>query len=337
MSALGERMPRLLALVPYLLAHPGVRLQEAAAELDVSVAQLRRDLQLLWMCGLPGYGPGELVDLSFEGDTVSVIHDAGMRRPLRLSRAEASALAVALRSLGEVGGLVSRDVVERALAKVEAAAGGGGGREAVTVVDPEDADPVLASTTALLSGAVAGSSVVRLRYYSASRDAVTERDVEPHRLLVVDGRSYLEAWCRRAEAVRLFRVDRVEQVQVLDEQVSTVLPPVSDGDDPFDLSDDLPLAVLDLDPRHGWVAEYYPVEQLSTEPDGTLRVALRYTDTEWLLRLVLGLGGGVRVREPAGLAEEARSRAADALAAYARHPLFTPPSQPRAIRRGFGA
>ena len=80
-AGVADRVPRLLTVVPYLLAHPGVRVADAAAEFGVSETQMRRDLELLWMCGLPGYGPGDLVDLSFSGDTVTVAFDAGMRRP----------------------------------------------------------------------------------------------------------------------------------------------------------------------------------------------------------------------------------------------------------------
>ena len=58
---------------------------------------------------------------------------------------------------------------------------------------------------------------MRIRYYTAGRDAVSQRTVDPMRLLIADGRSYLEAWCRRAEAVRLFRLDRVDDVVLLDE------------------------------------------------------------------------------------------------------------------------
>ena len=100
-----ERLPRLLSLVPYLLARPGIPVVEAAADFGISERQLRRDLELLWMCGLPGYGPGDLVDLSFSGDTVTVTHDAGMRRPLRLTTAEATALLMALRTLADVPGV----------------------------------------------------------------------------------------------------------------------------------------------------------------------------------------------------------------------------------------
>src|SRR6185437_8722126 len=96
-----ERLPRLLALVPYLQAHQGISASQAAADFEITEDQLRRDLQLLWMCGLPGHGPGDLIDLSFEGDTVSVGHDAGLARPLRLTTDEALALVVALRTLAD--------------------------------------------------------------------------------------------------------------------------------------------------------------------------------------------------------------------------------------------
>jgi proteasome accessory factor C len=325
-SAVTQRLPRLLAMVPYLQAHPGVRVSAAAAELGVSPEQLRKDLSLLWMCGLPGYGPGELIDLTFEGDTISVIFDAGMSRPLRLSRAEAGALAVALRALGEVGGLVERDVVERALAKVESAAGGSGARSPVAVgMDHDSADDARAAVTATLAAALADRHPVALRYYTATRDDVTERVVEPQRLLVVDGRTYLEAWCRRAEDVRLFRVDRVEALTVLAEVLTAAAAAAAPHrlQDPFDLGPDLPLAELELAAHHGWVAEYYPVESAHRSADGGLRVSLRYTDTEWLVRLVLGLGAGARVLAPAELGAELRSRAQQAVLAYAQHPPFT--------------
>ena len=65
--------------MPYLPAGPdGVRLAEAARDFGVTEAQLRSDLDLLWMCGLPGYGPGDLIDLAFEGDRVRVTFTAGM-------------------------------------------------------------------------------------------------------------------------------------------------------------------------------------------------------------------------------------------------------------------
>jgi proteasome accessory factor C len=310
-GGVAERLPRLLALVPYLLARPGAQIDEAAADFSVSVRQLRRDLELLWMCGLPGYGPGDLIDLAFEGDTVRVTFDAGMRRPLRLSSAEATALVVALRALAEAPGVVDAAAVRRALAKIEAAVGQADG-VVVGLATREEA--ALAAVRAALDHRRA----LRIRYYTPSRDTVTERTVDPMRLLLLDGRSYLEAWCRWAQGVRLFRLDRIEQVTTLDE---TAMPPpharptdVSAG--LFRAQPDHHVAVLTLAPAARWVAEYYPVDELIEDDGGAAQVRMRYGQTSWMVRLVLGLGSDVVVQEPPELAAAVAERARMALRRY---------------------
>jgi proteasome accessory factor C len=310
-AAVAARLPRLLSLVPYLLAHPGVRVAQVASDFGVSEQQLWRDLELLWMCGLPGYGPGDLVDLSFSEDTVTVTEDAGMRRPLRLTTAEATALLVALRALTEVPGMVDADVVRRAVAKIERAVGA------------PDASPGVAvgltareeETTAAVRAALDRGRALWLRYYTASRDVVGERTVDPMRLLLVEGRGYLEAWCRCAEGVRLFRLDRIDEVRELAEPAA---PPPSAR--PTDLSaglfrpaPDQREAVLRLEPAARWVAEYYPVEELVEYPDGGAEVRMRFTDDSWLVRLVLGLGGHAQVVRPRSLRASVAERARLAL------------------------
>ncbi|HEY6424123.1 MAG TPA: WYL domain-containing protein [Pseudonocardiaceae bacterium] len=304
----AERLPRLLALVPYLLARPGAPIEEVAADFEVTVRQLRRDLELLWMCGLPGYGPGDLIDLSFEGDTVTVGFDAGMRRPLRLSGAEATALVVALRALADTPGVVDAGPVRRALAKIEAAAGQADG-VVVGLATREEA------ALDAVRDALDHRRALQIRYYTASRDAVGERTVDPMRLLLVEGRSYLEAWCRAAQGVRLFRLDRIEHVATRDEPA--VPPPAAR---PTDVSAGLfraqpgqQVAVLTLAADARWVAEYYPVEELTEGEGGAATVRMRYADTGWMVRLVLGLGVDVVVQEPAELAVAVAQRARAAL------------------------
>ncbi len=318
-GGVADRLPRLLALVPYLLGRPGVPIDEAAADFDVTPRQLRRDLELLWMCGLPGYGPGDLIDLSFEGDTVTVTFDAGMRRPLRPSAAEASALVVALRALAETPGVVDAGAVRRALAKIESAAGQATEQQAVVVglATREEA----ASTA--VRDALDRRRALWIRYYTASRDAVSERIVDPMRLLLVEGNSYLEAWCRSAEAVRLFRLDRIEHTAVRDEPA---VPPsharptdVSAG--LFRAEPDQQVAALLLAPDARWVAEYYPVEENEEADGGAAMVRMRYADLDWMVRLVLGLGGDVSVLEPAELAEAVRERARAAVRRYLHLPF----------------
>ncbi|HEY2195526.1 MAG TPA: WYL domain-containing protein [Actinomycetospora sp.] len=317
-----DRLPRLLTLVPWLLARPGVPVPEAAAEFGITETQLRRDLELLWMCGLPGYGPGDLVDLSFEGDTVTVVYDAGLSRPLRLSGPEAATLAVALRALADAPGVADTDAVQRALAKIEQASG----QAADAPVDDAVAvglgrTPGNASAEAAVRDGVARHRALRLTYYSASRDAVGRRDVDPMRLLLVDGSTYLEAWCRRAEGVRMFRLDRVDEAEVLDEP-SSPPPSATPRDVPADAAglltpdDGQQVAALRLAPAARWVAEYYPMEDVLADDDGGARVRMRYGDQAWMVRLLLGLGEAVEVLWPVELAAARADRAARALAAY---------------------
>jgi proteasome accessory factor C len=323
-AGVAERLPRLLTLVPYLLARPGIAVADAAADFGVGEAQLRRDLELLWMCGLPGYGPGDLVDLSFEGDTVTVTFDAGMRRPLRLSGAEAATLAVALRALTDAPGMVDADAVQRALAKIEDAAG----RAGTTTAEPaEPGGEGVAVGLGRSPGraedavrrAVETGRALRLTYYSASRDAVGRRVVDPMRLLLIDASAYLEAWCRRAEGVRLFRLDRVDAAEVLDEP-SAPPPGVrgreGSGEALLRPDDGAHVAALVLRPAARWVAEYYPVESLHAQEDGSARITMRYGDRDWMVRMLLGLGDAVEVLAPPDLVDARRARARAALDAY---------------------
>ena len=110
--------------MPYLLARPGIVVAEAAADLGVTERQLREDLELLWVCGLPGYGPGDLIDMAFDGDRVTITYDAGIDRPLRLTPGRGAGAGGGAADAGrDARAWHSRDAVERALAKIESAAG----------------------------------------------------------------------------------------------------------------------------------------------------------------------------------------------------------------------
>jgi proteasome accessory factor C len=316
----GDRLGRLLVLVPYLLARPGIRITEAADDLGVSEDQLRDDLQLLYVCGLPGYGPGDLIDMSVADDTVTITYHAGMDRPLRLNGDEAMALIVALRALAGTdgnldGSYVDGDAVARALAKLETAAGAAGKSASRVAVTEGLRDAGMAGA---VRGALDRGRALRIVYYTAGRDATTERVVDPIRLRVVEGYGYLEAWCRRVEAVRMFRLDRIDALTELDEPSA---PPASaeSRDGLFTPEPDAPLVALRVGLRSRWITEYYPCEEVVAEPGGRWAVTLRANDLEWARRMVVGLGDDAEVLGPPELITLIRSRAEAALAVYTEY------------------
>src|SRR4029078_4671450 len=117
------QLGRLLALIPWLLSRPGVGLAEAAAEFGVSEEQLRADLELAFMCGLPGHLPDDLIDVSLEGDHIVVSNADTIARPLRFAPDETVAWLVGLRSLAALPSPAAHDPLDRVLAKLERAAG----------------------------------------------------------------------------------------------------------------------------------------------------------------------------------------------------------------------
>jgi proteasome accessory factor C len=307
---------RLLSLVPYLREHDGAAMADVARAFGISVRTLREDLNVLWMCGMPGLTPGDLIDIDMdavEGEGVIHLSNADyLTRPLRLSTDEALALVLGLRTLREIAGPGQRDAVDRALRKLEVASGSAPTDQASVRVTAAQ-DEVGARVTEGLQQGLR----LDLTYDVASRAETTRRMVDPLRVFVLEGYGYLEAWCYSASALRTFRLDRIAAAEVTDIPVAkheVVLKDLTTGW--FETLRDAPLVTLDLSPECSWVAEYYPTEATSSRPDGGLTVTLRVRDPGWLRGLLLGLRGGGTVVAPIGAGNSAAEAAQEALDQY---------------------
>jgi proteasome accessory factor C len=321
-SGARDQVGRLLALVPYIQARQEVPVEEAAREFGVKPAQIVKDLNVLWFCGLPGLGMGDLIDVDMDavqGEGVIRVSNADyLRRPLRLESSEAAALIVALRALRDSSPTDVRPIVDRTLAKLEVAAGDAASAAAQVEVRTTARDVALGPLRTRLADAVSAGRQVRIDYYVPARDESTARVVDPMRLVTAQGNDYLEAWCHLAEDQRLFRLDRISQADVLD-------TPVDDHGDvaPRDLaegifrpSEDDPYVDLLLEPYARWVAEYYPPESSEELPGGRLRMRLRAGDEAWLVRLLMRLGSEVTVEGPPEISRAVHQAATAALANY---------------------
>jgi proteasome accessory factor C len=323
-SATGakEQVGRLLTLVPYLHARGGVRLDEAAAALGVPERQLVKDLRVLFLCGLPGGYPDDLIDVDLDslldpqGDRVIRVANADyLSRPLRLSQTEATAIIVALRALR--GGALteqSAEVVDRALAKLEQAAA----ETAAPVEVPLEPDErEYAARKAVLQRAVNEGRQLRLSYFVPARDEESERVVDPRGVVAHQGVDYLDAYCHSAEAPRLFRLDRIRAATLLETPVASApVAPRSLAEGLFAPGETLHTATLRLRPEARWVTEYYAMQDVRSQPDGSLEVDLQVADLRWLRRLLLRLAPYASVVGPGEVAEDLRDAARAALRLY---------------------
>jgi len=313
-----EQVARLLRIVPYLHAHGDVRVDEAARALDISERQLVKDLRVLFFCGLPGGFPDDLIDVDIDalvdrdGDRVIRVSNAEyLARPLRLTPTEATAIIVALRALRSgATDDATRDVVDRALAKLEQAAA------QAPQVDPgdEDADPTLRAT---IQRALESRHQLEIAYFVPARDEESTRIIDPRAIVSHRGVDYVAAWCHSAEAPRHFRLDRIRTATLLETsatEAGSVEVDLAEGF--FSHGDDVTRATLRLAPQARWVAEYYDVAEVRPQPDGSIEADLLVADPRWLDRLLLRLAPYAAVIAPAEFTQRLRASAEAALTLY---------------------
>jgi proteasome accessory factor C len=297
----AQRASRMLALLPWLARHEDVSVDEAAAEFGVSTRQLLDDLATLTFTG------PDQVDIDYQDGTISVLNTQGIDRPLRLTTAEAAALMVGLQVLEQVPGAHDHAAITRAQDALREAAGQAAAAVAVRVRGGSRPEVSKAVTTAL-----ADSRALEIEYEGAARDTTSMRTVDPVRVLVAEGYSYLEAYCRRAKATRLFRLDRIVAATVLAEASNPQA--VDEAGEFFDTATDT--LVLDLPGQSRWVTERYPTTSVQERADGSLVAELPLGDRSWAVRLGLSLAGRGQILAPDDVAAEVRRKAAIALELY---------------------
>ena len=274
------RLGRILAMLPWVIAHQGATVDEVCRRFDYATKQeLARDLGLVFVCGLPGYGPGDLMVAYLEDDEVVVDMADYFARPLRLNPAEGLSLlaaGMALEATGQASAALSS-----ALAKLRGVLLPDVG-ESVVVDIPEP------GTATLLRDAAAAGEVVHLEYTSLASGETTERDVEPWSVFTTLGNWYLAAYCRRARDRRTFRLDRIRRASPTGERFDPP-PEAAVPEVRYIPAEDDVRAAIRLRPPARWVTEYYPITVLEETPAG-LTIEFSASDPAVAARLLLRLG-----------------------------------------------
>jgi predicted DNA-binding transcriptional regulator YafY len=166
-----------------------------------------------------------------------------------------------------------------------------------------------------VSRAIRMKRTIQMRYYSASRNKTTRREVDPYRLWYTTGALYLVGHCHLRRDVRVFAVDRIRALAMTNHPYQMPLG--------FDLEayvqDALvvmrgkPITVeLLFDKKTAaWVKDrqWHPSQKLAPVKGGALRMTLQVAETRELLGWILSFGAGVRVFAPESLNETVRKEA----------------------------
>ena len=329
----SDQLTRLLALPAWVAEHPGVTVTEAAEHFGVTPAVIERDVNTLWVSGLPGGMHGDLVDFDasdFEAGRLRLSEPLGLDRPVRLTRQEAISLLMALRVLADL--LADDDASAPVIASTQQAvtalltagvaddadmqADVQGGPSTSPVSEHADRSGRTAQVLAAVRSALRDRRRLHLAYVSAT-DTLSERDVDPITLESDGSHMTLVGWCLSAKAERSFRLDRITSVEVLDVPSVRHRAPRRKHRSSIDRSvGEKPRATLTLRPTGRWLAEQVPCLSQEETADGSLRVVVEGRDRAWLIGLVLSAGRHLVAVEPPDLAQEAAAAAKQALASY---------------------
>ena len=303
----ARRLNRILAMLPWVIANPGASVDEVCKRFDYTKAQLVSDLNTVFVCGLPGYGPGDLMVAYVDDEEVVVEMADYFSQPLRLAPHEVLALVASGRALLSSGH--GSPALQRGIEKLEKA------------LLPEAEDALLVDLSqpplaAELGRAAAEGVVMHIEHASIATGETKERDIEPWSVFSTLGNWYVSAHCRLAGAERVFRLDRIRLVQPTGERF-TPNPAPPEPVVRYTPSESDVRATIRLATAARWVADYYPVEVL-TEEAGSLLVGFSASDPAVAARLLVRLGDDAELVDGDEVNAAARDLRARIAARYAR-------------------
>ncbi|MGH2806268.1 MAG: helix-turn-helix transcriptional regulator [Actinomycetota bacterium] len=304
-NRLGRRLSRILVMLPYAIQHPGVSVDELSKKFNVRKNEILDDLQLVFFCGLPGYGPGDLIDVMIDDDRIYVRMADYFSAPLRLTPSEALALYAGAAAIAELPGMEGADALKRALTKLGRALGTGIEGDGAGIGVKVDPGPSEHMQT--LQRSLSERRRVHLEYRSASRGELSDRDVDPWGLIAAMGHWYLVGHDHLSGEERMFRVDRIKAVESRDEAAD--IPADFDPQrykGAFLGEGAQPTMTIEISPAAArWFEDYYPVASARTLDDGWREVELIASGERWAATLLLQLGADVRNVKPQQTADAA--------------------------------
>jgi len=276
----ANRIARILAMIPYIVENEVATIDDLRDRFGYGTdAEVVKDLQLIFLTGLPGYGPGELIDVDIFDNEVTIDAAEYFSRPMKLTPAEALGLLAAGSTFLATN--QAPPALAPAMAKLSIAIGAEA-EESVLV------DVVAPDAVTTLRAAIDDSRVIRIGYVGKASNERTVRLVEAESVFFNLGNWYLSGFCRLADAERLFRVDRIDAIEVLEELYE---PSVADAAATvrYEPQADDYVVQFSIGSASRWVTEYYPVESIERE-DGSVEVTMQVSDPLVAARLLLRLG-----------------------------------------------
>ena len=295
------RALRTMDLIPYILEHPGISINQLAKVFNVTEKEIEKDLQLAFMCGLPGYTPYELIDLTYEDGVVSIIDPQVLNKPRNFSSNERVVIALGLEILREINqsysdNLNKIDILSKKfLNKKE--------EDSVIIVEQNLSFPYLN----VINQAVSENRIIQFNYHSLSKDVLSSRRVSPHKIYLQNGNLYLSGYDLQAHSDRVFKADQIVNCTIggTDHPEKTTSPQ----------QEEIVELIINRE-NINFIERNSTIIVDQEMNNGQLHVKLRVSNFDWLKRAILSNAPSIKVISPESLASEVQQMAFDLISAY---------------------
>jgi len=297
----AQRALRTMDLVPYILENPGISTIDLAAKFSVTQKQIEKDLQLIFLCGLPGYTPYELIDLTFEDGIVSIIEPQVLTKPRNFSSNEMVVIKLGLEILREINVNEPNklDKISTLLQKVHRETD----QDSVLLAKEISSSPYYS----VINTAISQRKQLSIEYQSVSKDQLSTRLIVPYNISMLNGNLYLSAYDMDRQSDRVFKLDLISKCEI-GERTELDLVKSTSIDQIVELMVDVKLT--NFIERNTSII----VDQRLTA-DG-IKVTLKVNNLEWISRAVISYAPNINVISPIALSEMIEQRAKNLLNAY---------------------
>jgi predicted DNA-binding transcriptional regulator YafY len=200
----NDRLSRLLLELPWLIQNKNTSIDNFCAQFDISRDEANKDLSLLTYVG-PGRFGGELVDIQYDDENISVIDSQGFDRPLKLNNIEAVLLLLGVRNLSEM----SKDKQE--ILDIEIKLSG----LIESDISNEKYKEEYLKKKNIINEAIANRKQLVIHYVDSNLKLTSERLITPLEMKALDSKEYLTALDNSSSQKRTFRRDRIIEVDVV--------------------------------------------------------------------------------------------------------------------------
>ena len=201
----NERLSRLLLELPWLIQNRNTSIDTFSDQFDISRDEAIKDLSLLTYVG-PGRFGGELVDIQYDDENVSVIDSQGFDRPLKFNNIEAVLLLLGVKNLSEVSNEISdiKNVEIKLSELIESDIASVGAQEEYAIKRD------------VIDKAILNKKQLVIHYVDSNLRLSSERSISPIAIKTLESKEYLSALDNDSKQNRSFRLDRIVKIRLVD-------------------------------------------------------------------------------------------------------------------------